>query len=82
VSLKIRIRGPEGELTERAEDVVRVIEQISGRSLLKAELPHDHKPSEFEYPALRGAMTASRKHAERIRQVMDRKIAAVLAQVK
>jgi hypothetical protein len=84
VTLKISIRGCEGELSERAEDVVRVLEGIAGRSLSKAET-HDHVhdgPPDIEYPALTGALAESAKHADRIRRVMDQKIAAVLARVK
>ncbi len=81
--MKIRIQGREGELAERAEDVVRVLEKIAGRSLTKAGLD-DHEPGPPPPPpaALQGALASSGAHADRIRKVMDRKIVAVLARVK
>jgi hypothetical protein len=62
--------------------VVRTLEKLSGRSLLKAEPPPDEQirqtPAQIEYPVLRGAITRGETEVDRIRRVMDVKIAKVL----
>ena len=82
--MKIKIiEQHDGELAEKAEDVVRVVERLTGRVLLKAAPEPDDQikqtaGTQFEYKAMAGAVKRSRKHVDRIKTLMDRKIAAVL----
>lgn len=77
--MKIRIEESRpGELVEKAEDVVRTLEKLSGRDLLIKAAPHEPKEPRFEHRALEQSVTRSRKAVTRIRRLMDAKISAVL----
>ena len=83
--MKVRItESRPGELQERAEDVVRVVEKLAGRSLLKAAPEPDQQikqtPAQFEYPAQAGSVKRARREVKRIQALMDAKIAAVLSE--
>lgn len=84
--MKVRIEEEyPGEVQERPEDVVRVLESITGRDLLKAEPTPDHQikqtAAQFEYPAIAQVVKRARKkHVDRIHGLMDSKIAQVLGE--
>ncbi len=82
--MKIRIQEDHpGELAEKAEDAVRVIEHLSGRSLLKAAPEPDEQikqtAAQFEYPSIKQAVDRARtRHVDAVKRHMDKKIAKVL----
>jgi hypothetical protein len=78
--VRIRIEAEPGELEDRAEDVVRVVERLCGRELLKAD-PNEQitqTPAQFEYDVIEDSVKQSRRKAKQIRKVMLAKIAEVL----
>jgi len=82
--MKVRIvEERPGEVKDRAEDVVRVLEKLTGRSLLKAAPAHDDQikqtAARFEYLAIEQVVKRARKeHVDPVRKLMDEKIAKVL----
>lgn len=75
-----------GEVRERAEDVVRVIEKLAGRSLLRKSDPAPALPTlpsgkyQFTYAALdEGIAKARTHHVESVRAHMNAKITAILS---
>lgn len=78
--MRIRIEAKPGELRARAEDVVRVVERLSGRELLKAD-PNDQinqTPAQFEYAVIEDSVKQSQRKVRQIRKAMLAKIAGVL----
>ena len=78
--MRIRIEAKPGELRARAEDVVRVVERLSGRELLKAD-PNDQikqTPAQFEYAVIEDSVKRSQRKVGQIRAAMLTKIAGVL----
>jgi hypothetical protein len=75
-----------GELLTRAVDAVRVIERLSGRTLLRDDLRKADKveeqikqsPAQFEYKVLEQAVKRGGKEVERIRKRMLERINEVL----
>jgi hypothetical protein len=79
VKIRIQEQYP-GELQERAEDAVTVLEKLVNRQLVKAEppeLPHQTK-AQWEYPAVKGSYDRRSKEADRIGKVMREKLLSVL----
>lgn len=82
--MKVRIfEEHPGEVQDRAEDVVRVLEKLTGRELLKAEPHPAHQirqtPAQFEYPSMAQAVKQARKeHVDVVHDLMNEKIAKVL----
>jgi hypothetical protein len=80
--MKVRIEAQPGELEERASDVVRVLEELTGGSLLAADYLEkslrNHFSKEKELPVIADSVKRSKKHVDRIQKIMDEKIAAIL----
>lgn len=76
--MKIRVQEQHpGELVEKAEDVVRVLEKLAGRSLLKAD-SHSHEKPVRWLPALKASFDARSTEADRIAEVMKEKLLSAL----
>jgi ribosomal protein L22 len=84
--MKIRIAAAPGELEERAHDVVRVLERLTGKDLHKAapKLNEQIKqtPAQFEYKVLKEAAARSTTQAQRIQKRMLQQMMKVLDEVK
>jgi hypothetical protein len=78
VKVRVQEQYP-GELHERAEDVVGVLERLVGRPLAKAdpELTHQTE-TRWEYPAIKGSYDCRAKEADRIARVMQEKLLSAL----
>jgi hypothetical protein len=79
VKIRIEEQRP-GEFEERAEDAVKVLESLAGRSLAKAAdetLPHQTK-AQWEYPAIKGSYDRRSKEADRIARLMQERLLSVL----
>lgn len=80
--MRIRItESRAGELSDKASDVVRVVEQLTGTSLLKSAPTHDQHveaADRFEHPALKSSVARSRDQVVRIKKLMRYKLESVL----
>ena len=81
--MKLRIaESKPGELVSRAVEAVRVIERLTGRTLLRDDLckasPAPSKTPQFEYQVLDESVDRAGAEVERIRKLMVKRINEVL----
>lgn len=85
--MKVKIEAKPGELDEKVGDVVTVLEKLTGRVLSdcdcleKAFNPNKQikqTSADIEYPIIADSIKRSQKQVDRIRKLMDQKIAAIL----
>ena len=83
--MKIRItESLPGELHQKGPEIMRVLGRLCGcnQHIEKAEAVPDDQiwqtPTAFEYPVLAQSVDANRSFVDRIKKLMDEKIAKVL----
>jgi len=81
--MKITIQAAPGELETRSDDLRKVVDRLVDR-MVKGSAPKsvsgqiDQNARTLDYAALQGTVDRSAKHVDRIRRVMQRRIAEVL----
>lgn len=81
--MKIRVEESHpGELQERLDDAIKVLQDLAFEKALLPGLPRSHsdrEPRPLDYKVLQTAVTrANRRQVQRVKRIMDKRIAELL----